>query len=944
MLICKMVLDNSNNEMALFQASSIISRRVPVDFFVFSKEDISQLRDYLFSYCLARPNLAFHTREKILQSIAILFKFSWIRDQDFDVKTFFDRVIDLSFEQIFEKFLVILLIKALLNEFVVNNGTKVGLSYEMHKKCKEQFQEEYLLKIFITTGTILKQCLDKANHGDTVEINFLLAICRLLDSILSWDFDEKDDLFEENKNRSAISYNTNFVKDFPKEWHPYFTSPQLIDILFSLHNRIVASGEDVSSLDNVIISLSGIKKDSFQKEEDRLSYIQKFIGHISEKIHNLDLYNKNTNLIGLVQIIDGFMGNVSLKELDSIPESHKLISQISELILKVIEFPKEQDVDDDTEMYFEDVFEYLLEALAVLVYQLNEDDSFSSFVGGSENKNDGSLAYFLSEFGPVLLNSYVKTKIQSSVDAILRGEAQTDSSLKDWEIYEYQLMQLATLTRNNPENTLRFLYSNLISNFKLAQDQVNAFNLNTNPEDLALTVVYENLKWYIIVSGFILANEGEGETPIIPIPLNNYSSNQNNQPNDLVILLPSLITNILSYFTSSPNDIKFELCSPELNETIFWFFQRWTKSYLFPNKDNYFNLSNNILSVFGTSSHDKAGRLVLDILLDLIHNNFLMWVSKPSPLTMLSNLLFVLCSRQESRLVLNKSTKFIDIVLNLIQHMEVSSQKSNSTIVRSILLVATSTPNLYLQQNLLTALDNRLQCLINNIISIIEHNNEEESKCIDLAVNIIEMLQGYGLACDLTNSIKLFRSYSKYLIYISQFAEKFHLSKDIWSECFNFIINITNRMDMFEFNEEDLDLLNKFLCSIYQTYSNNFKTLIQINLGNEQYDPYDELEDGLIALYGLIQLEKENGQDSELVQTSLTNTIFYILSALLVNLDQSMLEENVIARRLIHVFILVLQQYPDKLAMLSEQHLDFVLRSILLTTQRYPFYANSYLN
>lgn len=132
-------------------------------------------------------------------------------------------------------------------------------------------------------------------------------------------------------------------------------------------------------------------------------------------------------------------------------------------------------------------------------------------------------------------------------------------------------------------------------------------------ESTNLDNLFEDIHWLILVAGHILCMDSDGETPMIPSEIMQYSIEQLKQGNsNLEATLTMLASS--NQMSNTPVDIDrcdhvirivtdiMKLCvvensaaiaklghfmSPEVSSTIMWFLKRWCLSYLLP-MENYY--------------------------------------------------------------------------------------------------------------------------------------------------------------------------------------------------------------------------------------------------------------------------------------------------------------------------------------------------------------------
>lgn len=162
----------------------------------------------------------------------------------------------------------------------------------------------------------------------------------------------------------------------------------------------------------------------------------------------------------------------------------------------------------------------------------------------------------------------------------------------------------------------------IISDSRLLEDRINklinhiqvmqsrAMNIS---EGAALDGVFEDIHWIILIVGHVLCMDSDGETPMIPSEIMQYSITQVNRHETT---LEATIKTIHAIKDKVPIPENFDQCdhvirvlfsvfklcsvedyassvklsqfmSPEVGSTLMWFLKRWCLSYLLP-VENYY--------------------------------------------------------------------------------------------------------------------------------------------------------------------------------------------------------------------------------------------------------------------------------------------------------------------------------------------------------------------
>jgi hypothetical protein len=83
-----------------------------------------------------------------------------------------------------------------------------------------------------------------------------------------------------------------------------------------------------------------------------------------------------------------------------------------------------------------------------------------------------------------------------------------------------------------------------------------------------LYILHEQIHWSLLITGFILADQ----PPEVPFPARNWRATSG--------LATQIASCILSFFDSMTDETN-DKWSPQVMETLYWWFQRWGYTYLF---------------------------------------------------------------------------------------------------------------------------------------------------------------------------------------------------------------------------------------------------------------------------------------------------------------------------------------------------------------------------
>lgn len=137
----------------------------------------------------------------------------------------------------------------------------------------------------------------------------------------------------------------------------------------------------------------------------------------------------------------------------------------------------------------------------------------------------------------------------------------------------------------------------------------------------ALDNLFEDLHWIILIAGHVLCMDSDGETPMIPSEIMQYSIGQHTKSESTLEATLKMMASVqqigvevpdadrsdhsirimsdvlkLCALEVSANQVKLgHFMSPEVGCTLMWFLKRWCLSYLMPTEQLYQQVSQSIV-------------------------------------------------------------------------------------------------------------------------------------------------------------------------------------------------------------------------------------------------------------------------------------------------------------------------------------------------------------
>ena len=505
-------------------------------------------------------------------------------------------------------------------------------------QAKKQFELTDLKSIFEFCLQALRQL---APTLTTVPIpaekhNLTLRLTTLAEAVLSWTFINVNlpkkliSVFESDQNPSLRPGAT---------WKDTILDPSITRLFFDLHMRVRHDSELSHHTINCLIQLSSLNGTVMTKKENRLEYLTNYITCFLRFIANLG----NAGSIHPMEALG--CSNILRKIMLFFPPSlqinlpaHVLEEYLKQLTQLTCHFMKEASnsasqkgngMEDDSVIIYVEAFEHMLEAWVSILHES------STFPPG-----------FCQNGGIQVFNTYMQCNL-AGPDGIRGGDREAkngdsgNESDDDEEIgeteesdrvrYKETLATIGALGREAPAHSIPILSQLLEARVSRLHGQIQRqIQQGSRTIDRALSSLYEDIHWILLIVGNVLTLDTDGETALIPSEIMRYSLNSSTQVNleaSLRLLAsPGQSANEIPHHESSDPVIRLisgvfrlsemekraadagyaALLSPEVSSTTVWFLRRYALTYLSAQETYYSEMSPAILAAFGQNTEGAA--------------------------------------------------------------------------------------------------------------------------------------------------------------------------------------------------------------------------------------------------------------------------------------------------------------------------------------------------
>uniref|UniRef100_A0A0L8FKH8 Exportin-4 n=1 Tax=Octopus bimaculoides TaxID=37653 RepID=A0A0L8FKH8_OCTBM len=637
---CKHILENCQCDYVLFQAATTIKEGVVREWLLLSSEQIESLRSFLLRFITQHVSLQSYVREQILQTVAVILKRGTIDEKGASRESLFDDVTRLvSSGNVTMQLVACSLLIALLNEYAsASRASSVGFTWEFHFKCKRRFEEEDLKRVFLFAIQVLNE-LEKQpsplSREATAVMNRLLSIA---EQVLI--FRRYVGCFESTQNVILRPNDT---------WRDTLLDGDLMQLLFRVHKKVRHNSEMAHRSMQCLTQLASLSGPIFPNDAARTQFLASYIENFLHMFGSIDL--QYYEYLGVAQTIKNLVLMFPLACFTSLSEQllNAFISQMTKLTCSLCKKAVHEDLINKDETIHMEAYERMLEAWMQII----------------SNARNFPLGFLRSQAVEVF-NSYLQCHL-SPPDGI-RNQILGNDVIEDDEIEELdeddrekfndQLSSIGSLGRLVADHTVPLMA-------KLIEDRVNQFNnqlqllqqmraaQNMNSSNISINeelfkVLHEDLHWLILIAGHLLTEECEGDTPLIPADIMEYSISQepsvnlditlrvlgspserlenipgSEQGTDNVVRLVSAVFKVCDIHRQAIEARLADCLSPQVGSTVMWFLQRWAVSYLLPDESCYPQISMAIVSAFGRDT--TASQWAVDFLLGRINSNLSIW-------------------------------------------------------------------------------------------------------------------------------------------------------------------------------------------------------------------------------------------------------------------------------------------------------------------------------
>ncbi|GAB4836093.1 hypothetical protein Ancab_001010 [Ancistrocladus abbreviatus] len=626
---CKFILEHSQVANARFQAAAAVRDAALREWTILTSVEKRSLISFCLCYVMQHASSPDgYVQAKVSSVAAQLIKRGWL---EFDAAEKGSSLFEVKQAIIGShgadvQFIGINFLESLVSEFSPSSSTAIGLPREFHEQCRVSLEIDNLKTFYSWAQAAALGVTNRIIESDSAapEVKVCTAALRLMLQILNWDFrhDSSDgaktsiDVFSvEVRHDGSLPWRSECILVQPgPSWRDVLISSGHVGWLLSLYGALRQKFLSQSYWNDCPIAVSSRKLivqlcsltgtifplDNYQMQEQHLVQL---LSGIMQWIHPPDIVSNAIEcgksesemldgcraLLAIATITSPFVFNRLLKSICPFGT----ISLLSALMSEVVKSLMAKNSEEETWSWV--ARDILLDTWTALLMPTESGS------GNPALPSEGITA--AASLFALIVESELKVASASAFNDDDTNYLQASILGMDERLGCYGLIARTSIEFSVPLLTRLFLerFAWLLQGRGIA-----------NP-----TETLEELYSLFLICGHVLADEGEGEVPLVPESIQTHFVDITEASKHPVVVLSC---EILQFAEKSIDpEIRASIFSPRLMEAIVWFLARWSCTYLMPSRDTNSSLvqdksqqSRKALSEF-FEEHNQ-GKHVLDVI------------------------------------------------------------------------------------------------------------------------------------------------------------------------------------------------------------------------------------------------------------------------------------------------------------------------------------------
>ncbi|KAF7720629.1 Exportin-4, partial [Apophysomyces ossiformis] len=689
-----------------------------------------------------------------------------------------------------------------------------------------------------------------------------------------------------------------------------------------------------------LVQLAGFKQEFFNHDQNLIrAYTEtmihgtlKIVSDILSSGYDPDgLNEQGPQLLGAIQMVRRLLENVPLTILCSVHDFFQFLNEVARLTISCIR----ATVGDLDEGWISEACNECLDAWVILA-----DEIQPAYGGESQMKSKLSqseadqLTQYMKTVAYQIVEIYIATRLEQA-NLILEEEEEDEieSGFKDWDVYGDQLTCVGTMGRLNPHQSLLYLQRILHEQF----ERLKAYFTDISRTDHTLIILNEQLHWITLIAGHILADAGKGEQPMIPESLMHLSGSQNFEQDQITSVSRQFLELFRFLSSFGPNTVEASNCSPRLAETLLWFLERWCKSYLLIDENEYGYISPNIAKAFGRSGPSEGqGPHIIDFLIEQMKTNFMLWNADTNVLLQIIQWLNTCGTLPSLKTGLLHSSGFPALVQFVTSNMQQLPEAVHNSLVQTIVTIASGASDITVRQNYFDLIFAMVEGSFTSVLQYPDFAQQfQRVDVMNQVLNALEMCDGLALASQFNNTQAIFTFCSRFFESFLQLMNIYKNVPEVQLQILQLFEDLAGRLDFSNLRAEQKQMLFGVVVEILKSFgSANQGKKRQHSQEEEQDRPYADISTVLVLLFNIMASEFEdfNRQHANTSVISdepdVAEVVLYGVNIVLPMIDLEMLKIPKLCQEYIRLVTRIIERFPEKLAGLPTELFNNLMSSL----------------
>ncbi|VDN01903.1 unnamed protein product [Thelazia callipaeda] len=254
---CRLIIEATSNEFVIFEMVQLMVSNLFKHWFISETTIFRRCFEYLVANATGKFRVSKLIRCEMLRACAKLFKRSIFDNKACDADLL-DQTVHLLLSNEDEQLQSVAcdFIEAITYEFATSWRTSnLGITFDFHQRAKLAFENGSLQRLFEKCILAFSNLVFVADLTSSYHINTCGNLLRVVDLILSWDFDAHGFPFKissANEGSSSATFRP------PQSWKPIFQSNQILRLFFELHKKVRYNADFCAYSMNCLVQLSSL--------------------------------------------------------------------------------------------------------------------------------------------------------------------------------------------------------------------------------------------------------------------------------------------------------------------------------------------------------------------------------------------------------------------------------------------------------------------------------------------------------------------------------------------------------------------------------------------------------------------------------------------------------------------------------------------------------------